>query len=813
MRRDPTEFRQRFAAWKDGENYWDTRGEDMLPGYSGGKTGFYNTHRDKWKQFLISKGVDAEQANRLSTYFAAQDSLESGGGTSSAARQKNNFGGMQRGGKNISYDTVQDYMNDKWNMMNKRFSRALDAKTVQEYATLINDPKYAGKGYLYAVADGYNQKNPQDRAWVARQIQHMNNYTKAMMGIAGQKGFVARPVPKAPVVSKTEPIEKANPIPSAVELLEQNELPLILPESTITTQTPTQAAQQAQLSEYIQKPLVSEKVPVLGGDYWENYFNNNSLDQFQSLIQQQMTSHKHGKNILPKHKDGKTPGEYNEELVELPEVRVDRTTGDVIQDGRRGSVRLPEVVVNRTDPRNYRSAFNGNQEYLDDIVGFVPIAGDVNDAINAGIAAKNGDYLQAGMLGAGLLLPNVLEKPLKLMTKVGKRGFKNIASAVGVQDYVWDDLEDAGIKKILKAKLSGEYAFTKRGHDKLARNLWRKKISPIAQDVIDTSIALEDIQFKKRMYGKYSDRLDDYPRYIGLPDSDTISPVEYDFKKNLIYDQLGDRKPKYFVQTDPRQIRRAPDIRSRLEDVHTSLLADLPLADRSFSGIYHPDIKRIDIPMHVKAHTGFLNPYLTGDEKGLRFLIGHEYTHHLQNQPNFAQNLALSVFSGKNDNYWTAMPGDYIFGKYQNPFQQVYNRANNRLNEVTASKKLGFGQQVDPELEFGENGYAKYGSHNASPDEAVADLRGFIIAGYSDDEIYRRMAKEYGMTADDVDLAIEMGYKHGKNPIHINPANRGKFNALKKRTGKTTEQLTHSKNLLTRKRAIFALNSRKWRRK
>ena len=73
-----------------------------------------------------------------------------------------------------------------------------------------------------------------------------------------------------------------------------------------------------------------------------------------------MTSHKHGKNILPKHKDGKTPGEYNEELVELPEVRVDRTTGDVIQDGRRGSVRLPEVVVNRTDPRNYRSAFNGN---------------------------------------------------------------------------------------------------------------------------------------------------------------------------------------------------------------------------------------------------------------------------------------------------------------------------------------------------------------------------------------------------------------------------------------------------------------------
>lgn len=51
----------------------------------------------------------------------------------------------------------------------------------------------------------------------------------------------------------------------------------------------------------------------------------------------------------------------------------------------------------------------------------------------------------------------------------------------------------------------------------------------------------------------------------------------------------------------------------------------------------------------------------------------------------------------------------------------------------------------------------------------------------------------------------------GKSGIHINPANRGKFNATKKRTGKTTEELSHSKNPLTRKRAQFALNARKWK--
>lgn len=53
-------------------------------------------------------------------------------------------------------------------------------------------------------------------------------------------------------------------------------------------------------------------------------------------------------------------------------------------------------------------------------------------------------------------------------------------------------------------------------------------------------------------------------------------------------------------------------------------------------------------------------------------------------------------------------------------------------------------------------------------------------------------------------------YDKGKS-IHINPANKGKFNATKKRTGKTTEQLAHSKNPLTRRRAIFALNSRKFK--
>ena len=49
--------------------------------------------------------------------------------------------------------------------------------------------------------------------------------------------------------------------------------------------------------------------------------------------------------------------------------------------------------------------------------------------------------------------------------------------------------------------------------------------------------------------------------------------------------------------------------------------------------------------------------------------------------------------------------------------------------------------------------------------------------------------------------------------IHIKKENVGKFTKTKQVTDKTTEELTHSKNPLTRKRAIFAQNAAKWSHK
>lgn len=63
-----------------------------------------------------------------------------------------------------------------------------------------------------------------------------------------------------------------------------------------------------------------------------------------------------------------------------------------------------------------------------------------------------------------------------------------------------------------------------------------------------------------------------------------------------------------------------------------------------------------------------------------------------------------------------------------------------------------------------------------------------------------RSTRKY-IEAGDIQLA--------ENSIHIDPENKGKFNATKKATGKSTEELTHSKNPLTRKRANFAMMAKR----
>ena len=70
-------------------------------------------------------------------------------------------------------------------------------------------------------------------------------------------------------------------------------------------------------------------------------------------------------------------------------------------------------------------------------------------------------------------------------------------------------------------------------------------------------------------------------------------------------------------------------------------------------------------------------------------------------------------------------------------------------------------------------------------------------------DVYNENPESFSLTENYINF-LKRGGK-----IYIKPENRGKFTETMKRTGKSAEELSHSKNPLTRKRAIFALNSRR----
>lgn len=94
-----------------------------------------------------------------------------------------------------------------------------------------------------------------------------------------------------------------------------------------------------------------------------------------------------------------------------------------------------------------------------------------------------------------------------------------------------------------------------------------------------------------------------------------------------------------------------------------------------------------------------------------------------------------------------------------------------------------------------------------------ANTKGFIKSTYGHRSQPKRKQKQAkgNFGEREKKLLKQMG-KEVDESIDIDPKNKGKFTATKKATGKSTEELTHSKNPLTRKRANFAkMAKRGWK--
>ena len=130
------------------------------------------------------------------------------------------------------------------------------------------------------------------------------------------------------------------------------------------------------------------------------------------------------------------------------------------------------------------------------------------------------------------------------------------------------------------------------------------------------------------------------------------------------------------------------------------------------------------------------------------------------------------------------------------------NQADQTVDDLANSTFIAaYGGQLDSKYNK-TNKYANGGLLNNADNNM-----GAIEYGLAVDDIIARNTRSDAM-ANLPEIVLGRGGR-----IHIDPKNKGKFNATKKRTGKTTEELTHSKNPLTRKRAIFAQNAKRWSHK
>lgn len=103
---------------------------------------------------------------------------------------------------------------------------------------------------------------------------------------------------------------------------------------------------------------------------------------------------------------------------------------------------MDEVVITANKPKQNRYS---ELDFAKDVAGFVPVLGDAVDIYDAGKSLYNGNYSQAALLSAGLLLPNWLEKSGKLIAK-------------GIKNYLLD-------RRYLKAIKNGDLETAQRLRD------------------------------------------------------------------------------------------------------------------------------------------------------------------------------------------------------------------------------------------------------------------------------------------------------------------------------------------------------------
>lgn len=434
----------------------------------------------------------------------------------------------------------------------------------------------------------------------------------------------------------------------------------------------------------------------------------------------------------PKFGDGKEPT-----LLDVDKVRMNEQglfqdeAGNIVGD----SVVLPELTVRAH--KGYKSAYD--REMLDNTIGaaldFVPGIGDAKQGTEALDALNKGNYEEAAMLGGLLLLPNVIEKPLKYAGKGIRKAYDIIPENTKqdiTRNYWRAKMHAKGLfniandisanpVRVVKDYMNGDYPIT-RGQQKA---FIAKKNAEI-QSWIDQALSLEREQLAKRLQ---------YNQPVGRRNSTiTFENMNDFFPQSYKVDGISTSRPTVSYLSKPSV--GAP---------HGS------------EGEWDGYLKTIKFKNRNKQFSNFNN---YRKNKGVFF---HEFTHALQdnhygNQPF----LHLSKFDEHTGYY------DFFINKYNNlnsnAFDKMIDRANSVNNEFIKAK-------LDPNYKISKPAIASV--HSISPDEAIADWRecrllypdqsADILLG-KQNALSKWFQKEYGLSVDDLIELHDFGYDKGKSP-------------------------------------------------
>lgn len=427
--RDSKDFKERFARWKNGEQVYD-KGRP-LPAYQGGKDvdqeyeefvdglikreGFISQPKNigdgkitigsgltdkKWLDLYKQKGVWSQEDNRM----AVKEELANRVGQLRTIFPEYDYypTQMQYMLQDIHYNVGDSTLRNK----SPKFVEAMNSRNWEEAKRQMD----------------WSSKNDSLKAGLLAR----NNERRAMLDLAlrnyneGEEQWArrAREFQFQPPVVKAEAKSKINTDYS--------------PQTAANTRIPSSlnAMNGADAPTYGGTSL---RVPNLVNDLERQ---DHDPERWGRL------GFKYGKSSLPKYEIGKGEEEFYQRMQErqaqlnTPKLQYVRQNGNPISFDEQGN--LIDQVTGQTGtiyqegpivtPKRY-DAYGSTYDpkAITDFTGFIPGVGDIEQGFMAKDAFDRGNYLQAGLLGGSLLLPNVLEKPLKYF---GKKAFPYIMPAM-----------------------------------------------------------------------------------------------------------------------------------------------------------------------------------------------------------------------------------------------------------------------------------------------------------------------------------------------------------------------------------------------